>query len=842
MADEQLAGEVGVDPPVVDGAVHRQRHPEQRDPLGGHGRPAPLRPARLGVGAGDQVARGALDPRGIHPGDGARPQPGGLHQFGGHHHRRRPFRERGPGPDREPRTPGALVLGDRAPLGFRLPLLRHRERRGQPDLREQAREHRLVHAVRDVLGQLPVRTPGAGLVAREAELVAELAQLRVEVLPLAHAQVVEVLGDAALAELVARQLAAPAAHVLPEVQPGQEIRAGIGEAGVRGVRLGGLVRRPLAGILGREPGRDDHDLVQAAQLVGLEHHATDARVDRQPGQRAPDVRQPGGIAADHGPQLGEQADAVAHRGAIGGVDERELLDRAELGARHLQDDRGEVGALDLGVGELGSGVEVVGGVEPDADAVRDAPAAPGALGGRGLRDRLDGQALDLRAPRVARDARGPRVDDVADAGHGQRRLGDVGGQHDATPSVPARLEHPVLLGGGQPRVQRQDVEVHLGGLQRLGGVADLPLAGEEHQDVTGRALAAELGDGVDDALDLVAGLGARVVGVGQGAVPDLDGERAAGHLDDRRIAEVAGEPVRVDRRRGDDHLEVRTPGQQLGEVAEQEVDVEAALVGLVDDEGVVAAQQAVLLDLGEQDAVGHELDERVVARPAGEAHLVADGVRAGRAELLGDALGDRAGGDAPRLGVPDGAQDPAPGLERDLGQLRGLARPGLARDDDHLVVGEGGLDVVDPAGERQLRRVRHRRHRGPAALEPGVGLVDGDGHLLERVRPTVGVGHPAGAVEPATQPVGVGGSERGDPLRELDGERGRAGHRSGTPRSRERGDTAWDSSILSVGGARCVPGTSSYASKPLIACSSEYCGGSSQRIVAFAPERARRGH
>ena len=49
-------------------------------------------------------------------------------------------------------------------------------------------------------------------------------------------------------------------------------------------------------------------------------------------------------------------------------------------------------------------------------------------------------------------------------------------------------------------------------------------------------------------------------------------------------------------------------GQQPLEVAEQEVDVEAALVRLVDDDRVVAAQQPVALDLGQQDAVGHQLD------------------------------------------------------------------------------------------------------------------------------------------------------------------------------------------------------------------------------------------
>ena len=109
----------------------------------------------------------------------------------------------------------------------------------------------------------------------------------------------------------------------------------------------------------------------------------------------------------------------------------------------------------------------------------------------------------------------------------------------------------------------------------------------------------------------------------------------------------------VDGRRRDDELEVGAAGQQVREVAEQEVDVEAALVGLVDDDRVVAAQQAVALQLGQQDAVGHELDQRVLADLVGEAHRVADEVAELGAQLLGDAGGHRAGRQPAGLGVPD---------------------------------------------------------------------------------------------------------------------------------------------------------------------------------------------
>ena len=237
----------------------------------------------------------------------------------------------------------------------------------------------------------------------------------------------------------------------------------------------------------------------------------------------------------------------------------------------------------------------------------DEPPAPaGPLPGRGLRDRLDRQPLHLRPPAVARDSRRARVDDVVDAGHGQRGLGDVGGEHDAAAGV--RLEHLLLLGGRQPRVQRQHLGVaQLLAAQRVGGVADLALAGQEHQHVA-RLLAVELADRVDDRLGLVAhhapvhdvvvgvvGIVARrrrtvrVRAAGSGSRPGRCG---------RDTSTIGASPKCAPNRCGSIVADVTISfrsgrrGSSSGEVAEQEVDVQAALVRLVQDERVVAAQHA----------------------------------------------------------------------------------------------------------------------------------------------------------------------------------------------------------------------------------------------------------
>jgi hypothetical protein len=137
-------------------------------------------------------------------------------------------------------------------------------------------------------------------------------------------------------------------------------------------------------------------------------------------------------------------------------------------------------------------------------------------------------------------------------------------------------------------------------------------------------------------------------------------------------------------------------------------------VGLVDDERVVAREHPVPLELGQQDAVGHHLDPGALAHPVGEAHGVAHQPTDGAAELLGHPFGHSPGGDAAGLGVTDQAALAPPRREADLGQLRALARAGLAGYDHHLVVAHGGGDLLpplddgEPLGPAQL----HAAHAG----------------------------------------------------------------------------------------------------------------------------------
>ncbi|MNG88402.1 hypothetical protein D3C79_472380 [compost metagenome] len=269
--------------------------------------------------------------------------------------------------------------------------------------------------------------------------------------------------------------------------------------------------------------------------------------------------------------------------------------------------------------------------------------------------------------------------------------------------------------------------------QDLGGITDFPLARQEDQHIAWPLALTALvvrqfvqggEDGLVDGevvLDLVALL---VLLAGQWAVPGFHREGTPGHLDDRRAVEVPGETFQVDGRRGDDQLQVRAAVQQGLQVAEQEVDVQAALVGFVDDDRVVAFEKTVVLGFSQQDAVGHQLDQGVGVALILKAHLVADQPAQRRAELFGDPRGDTAGGDPAWLGMGDQAMAATAQLQADLRQLGGLAGTGLAGNHQHLVFGQRLLDLVALGRDRQAVVIAHAGHAVLARGDLGAGGLD----------------------------------------------------------------------------------------------------------------------
>ena len=199
---------------------------------------------------------------------------------------------------------------------------------------------------------------------------------------------------------------------------------------------------------------------------------------------------------------------------------------------------------------------------------------------------------------------------------------------------------------------------------------------------------------------------------GQRAIPGLDRERAARDFHNRRIVEVLGETLQIDGGRGNDDLEVRAPGQQDFQVTQQKVDVQAAFVGFVDDDRVVAFEEAVVLGFGQQNPIGHQLDQRVGIALILKPHLIADQCAQRRPQFLGHATGHAARGDTPGLRMANQTVLTAPDLQADFRQLGGFARTGFTGQNQHLMLEQRGLDLIALGGDRQVFVIANQRHTG----------------------------------------------------------------------------------------------------------------------------------
>ena len=243
------------------------------------------------------------------------------------------------------------------------------------------------------------------------------------------------------------------------------------------------------------------------------------------------------------------------------------------------------------------------------------------------------------------------------------------------------MEYLLLAGAALTREQRQDLLVRPFGktgmsLQMGRGVADFALARQKHQNIP--AVAAPqaghlLGDGFGQ------------VFVIRWRIAQLDRMAFARHLNHRRVVEMAGKLLRIQRGRCDDDLEIGALRCELSQIAEQKIDVQAAFMRFVDDDGVIAAQAPVMAQFVEQHPVGEQLDPGLRAGDILETHLPAHGLADLFADFLGHAFGQGPGGQTAWLGVRNLARTAAANFQTELGQLGGFTRAGGAAHDDHLM-------------------------------------------------------------------------------------------------------------------------------------------------------------
>ena len=374
-----------------------------------------------------------------------------------------------------------------------------------------------------------------------------------QLLPFAHAHERQEVLTAPLAQLAARQRRALLRERFPQVQNGDEVGARIGERRVLLIGLRLRIGRPLARILGRQERRDDQHLGHAVVMARREQHARQARIERQRRDLAAEARHDARFV--DGLQLLQQPIAVVDQPRVRRIDEREVLRLAEFQRRHLQDHAREIRAQHFRRRERRARDEVILRIQPDADARAFASRTSLALIGARLRDRLDRQALHLAAHAVAADARQPGIDDVPNARHGERRLRDVGREHDAPRAVRSRRCAPdrASTGASTAAAPRCDAVAPCPAPRPLRGSASRPAgtrARRRDPRDPARCTAATM-PSVQRQLRVL-------VVADQRSIAHFDRIAAAGHLDDRRAAEEIGEALRIDRRGGDDDAQLRT--------------------------------------------------------------------------------------------------------------------------------------------------------------------------------------------------------------------------------------------------------------------------------------------
>ena len=241
---------------------------------------------------------------------------------------------------------------------------------------------------------------------------------------------------------------------VPYVEDGNKIGSGVYEGFMHTVSRLLPVEGSLAGILNGQRGGDNEYLIGASLLLRLHDHPGDPGIDREARHHLPLP------CEDEFPftillplpdrfQFFEDRKAVPDDLGTGGIDEWKGGNRVHPEGNHPQDYLRQIGAQDFGRRKAETTLIILLRIETHADALLHPSAAPLSLVGAALCDGLYGESLCPRPRVVFGDSRQSRIDDIANAGHGDRCLCNVGGDNDLLLSCVS--EYAPLIGRREAR-------------------------------------------------------------------------------------------------------------------------------------------------------------------------------------------------------------------------------------------------------------------------------------------------------------------------------------------------------------------------------------------------------
>ena len=143
---------------------------------------------------------------------------------------------------------------------------------------------------------------------------------------------------------------------VPDVEEGEEVAVVVVKLPMHAIGLVLLVGGPFARVLHADGSGDDQHLGERVLLACLQQHARNRGVNGQPRHVAAEGSEL--LVLVEGVELAQQLETAGDGLPRGGVDKGEGLDLTQLEVDHPQDDLGEVGALDLGLGVFVAGREI----------------------------------------------------------------------------------------------------------------------------------------------------------------------------------------------------------------------------------------------------------------------------------------------------------------------------------------------------------------------------------------------------------------------------------------------------------------------------------------------------
>ena len=186
-------------------------------------------------------------------------------------------------------------------------------------------------------------------------------------------------------------------------------------------------------------------------------------------------------------------------------------------------------------------------------------------------------------------------------------------------------------------------------------------------------------------------------------VADVNGMRRGGDLNDRTPAQILRDSLCFQRRRHDHYSQILARACRLLEKRESKIGMNAPLVELVENRRAEFGKKRVGLQSGGQDPFCNDQEAGSRAVAPLKTHLPADLFAQGPSLLVGNAPGNRTGGDTSRLKQDHGAVGDQGW--RDTRRFSGARR---GDDDNAAVFANGGGD----RGEMVVDRERSEWHRG----------------------------------------------------------------------------------------------------------------------------------